>query len=388
MVESERLKYKKSKILLVSQIPPPIHGSTVMTQRFIIALENNKISSHLVQKTFSRNIDDVGKFSISKVLKIPSLCARLIKSILVFKPTITIYFITVGFGSFLVDCLMLLILRAFKIDYVLYMHGIGLRKWRSKSAFPFGLVAQKTLSAALGGIVLGDNLKQDVTDYIPADRIVVLPNAIPDNVLNLSDSKLNEEQLNDEQVRPVTVLFLSNLLPDKGPMNFLRAAKKVLEEEKGIKFVLAGPPRNLEFFSSLNKFIEEEGLKGHVYLPGGVYNEDKDRLFREADIFVFPAKNEAFGLVNLEAMQWGLPIVTSPVGAIPDVILDGENGYIVDPENIRNLANTVLRLVRNPELRFTMGRKGRSMFERKYSLDAFQNNTLNTVQFFVGLQER
>jgi len=373
---------KRAKILIVSQLPPPVHGSTVMTQRFMASLDKGGFDVCIVERTFSHRQEDVGKVTIGKVLKIPQLCFRLIKALILFRPTLAVFFITVGFGSFLVDCLLLSILRLFRVDYILYMHGRGLDRWGKVPVLPLRLVARKALSSAIGGIVLGESLKSDVNAYIPDGSLAVLANGIPDASGNLRAVK-------KKNGGTVTVLFLSNLLPTKGPMSFLRMAKKVLEEEKSVRFVMAGPPRSVDFAATLHNFIRANGLEDSLTMPGGVYGEEKDRLFQEADIFVFPTSYlETFGIVNLEAMQWGLPVISSPVGAIPEVVVDGESGYIVDPEDTEAMAQRVLGLVRNPELRMAMGQRGRERFEKEYSIDAFERNVAKVVNFFMELQKK
>lgn len=373
------------KLLIISQLPPPVHGSTVMTQRFMEALDKCGFDSRIVERNFSRNQEDVERVTVGKVLKIPALCFRLIKTIVSFRPTIAIFYITVGLGSFLVDCLLLFILRIFRVDYVLYMHGRGLRKWGVDAALPMKILAQKSLSSALGGIVLGENLKDDINIFISGDRLINLPNGIPDNVPQDWDRGANLERNG-----VITVLFLSNLLPDKGPMNFLRMAAKVHDEEKKVQFILAGNPGPSEFSAMIDSFIGERNMDSYVVMPGGVYGNEKEQLFQNADIFVFPTSypREAFPVVNLEAMQWALPVISSPIGAISEAVLDGINGYIVEPEDIEAMASSVLKLIRDPELRRAMGRKGRERFEQEYSLDAFERKVKETMNFFMALQEQ
>ena len=374
---------KRPRILSISQLPPPVHGSTVMTQRFMDALARGGFETRIVEKNFSRRQEDVGKVTIGKILKIPHLCFQLIKTLILFKPTLTVFFITVGAGSFLVDCLLLYILRLFEVDYILYMHGRGLDRWGKEPILLMRLVARKSLSSAIGGIVLGENLKSDVNAYIPEGRLVVLPNGIPDA---LGSHLVTRKKAGNSGT--FTVLFLSNLLPSKGPMSFLWMAKKVLQEEKHIRFVMAGPPRSADFAAALHDFIRANNMEDSVSMPGGVYGAKKDILFQYADIFVFPSQEDTFGLVNLEAMKWGLPVISSPIGAIPEIVIDGQTGYIVDPEDTGAMAQRVLELVHNPKLRMAMGQQGRERFEKEYSLHAYERKVFEVLHYFMELQEK
>jgi glycosyltransferase involved in cell wall biosynthesis len=76
------------------------------------------------------------------------------------------------------------------------------------------------------------------------------------------------------------------------------------------------------------------------------------------------------------------------VGAIPDAVIDGVNGYLADPQDSAVMASSVLKLIRDPELRRAMGRKGRERFEQEYSLDAFERKVKETMNFFMALQEQ
>ncbi|MBW2065617.1 MAG: glycosyltransferase family 4 protein [Deltaproteobacteria bacterium] len=375
----------RTRILLVSQLPPPVHGSTVMTQRFMEALAKAGFEVRMVERIFSRRQEDVGKVSLGKVMKIPPLCLRLLTAVLRYRPDLCVFFITVGFGSFLVDCLLLLILRLFRVEYVVYMHGIGLKKWTKESVLPERYLAQKVLSSALGGIVLGESLKDDVIDCIPDSRLAVVPNGIPDMA---ADSKeINSlSKCGEDPHRPVTLLFLANLLPSKGPLAFLQMARRVSAEEKNVRFILAGPPRSKQYADRLMDFIIRHKMQHLVTMPGGVYGKAKDRLFRKADIFVFPSSKEIFGIVNLEAMMWGLPVISSPIGAIPEIVIDEVTGYIIAPHDLEKLADRALKLIRDPKLRHSMGQKGRERYEKEYSITMFERKVKDTVDFFLSLK--
>lgn len=373
----------KTRILVVSQLPPPVHGSTVMTQRFMEALGKCGFDSCIVERNFSRSQEDVERVTVGKVMKIPALCFRLIKAILSFRPTIVVFYITVGLGSFLVDCLLLFIVRIFGVDYVLYMHGRGLNRLGKEVLLPLRLIAKKTLSSSLGGIVLGESLKYDVKDYIADAYLAILPNGIPDS---LRGRCIERKQTGEDG--KIIILFLSNLIPSKGPMTFLQIAKTVIEQEKNVHFIMAGPTDSAIFTDSLKCYIRQNNLENVVSMPGGAYGEMKNKLFQEADIFVFPSTKEAFPVVNLEAMQWGLPVVSTFVGAIPDAVIDGVNGYLADPHDSGGMAESVLKLIRDPELRLAMGRNGRKRFEQEYSIEAFERKVKETMDFFIALQEQ
>ena len=364
------------KILVVGQLPPPVHGSTVMGERFMRALKNNGFETKIVQKTFSKKNEEVGKASLLKLMRVPGHCYRLLKTIRRFKPNLCIYFVTVGITALAVDALLIELLIRCRIPYVLYFHGKGYRKYALGSGKLKRFVVRKTLQRAAGGIVLGEGLKPDVSGYIPNERLFVLPNGIPDITIDVK-----EEHRNDGIVH---VIFMSNLHQTKGPMEFLEMAKIVVDNTEQVRFTIAGSVVDEEFYKRLLNYKESEGLADYVEIPGPLFGKEKEALFMSADIFVFPTYKDTFPLVNLEAMQCGIPVISSNEGAIPDVIRDGVNGYIVDPKNVGQIAARVLELIQNPLLREVMGKAGRNLYKKHYSMDAYERNVKMAVNHFLS----
>ncbi|WP_170161292.1 glycosyltransferase family 4 protein [Methylocaldum marinum] len=347
-----------------------------MAERFVDASIQNGFNTEIVQKTFSRELEEVGKVSLSKIAKVPGFFRRVADAVSCSRPTLCIYFITVGLPSLLVDCMAIRILRRRQIPYVLYFHGKGYRRYEERRYSTVSRIIRNALGHASGGLVLGECLKHDVDHCISNDRLYVLPNGIPD----VEAYKRVCRRGNKE---PIKVIFLANLIPSKGPMTFIAMARKILESEEWVRFVLAGRPASSEYFRQIQAFIESSGLENRVELPGPLYGEAKERLFGEADIFVLPTEKDVFPLVNLEAMQWSLPVVSSPIGAIPEIVRDGVDGFIVDPKNVDLLARRVVELVRNSELRRGMGHSARTRYEAQYSLTAYARNLKRAMDRFL-----
>ena len=365
-----------SSVLVVAQLPPPVHGSNVMAERFMTALEQAGHEARIVEKLFSRSLDEVGRASFKKALMVPALYRSLEQAVDRVRPDCCVFFITVGITSLLVDCLLLHLLRRKGVPYLLYFHGRGFPRYESPRYLPVRGIVRRALRGALGGLVLGEGVKDDVKHLISDDRLFVLPNGIPplDEAHGAAPRPRESE---------ASVVFLSNLIPAKGPMRFLEMVKLVHEKEPAVRFSLAGRHVSIEYLETLQRFVADNGLSGCVNMPGAVYGADKEALLREADVLVFPTSNDTFPVVNLEAMQWGVPVITSPVGAIPEVIRDGVNGFIVEPGDIPGLAKRVLELVRDPALRRRMGEAGRELFERHYSLDGYRDNVDRALSFFL-----
>ena len=100
-------------------------------------------------------------------------------------------------------------------------------------------------------------------------------------------------------------------------------------------------------------------LSGNVRFLGWVGPEQRDQILKEADIFILPSYNEGLPMAILEAMAWGLPIITTPVGGIPEVLIQGQNGLLVEPGNVNQLSKSIQYLMQDMALRQSMGKCSR-----------------------------
>ncbi len=123
----------KHKLLIIGQLPPPVHGSNLMTELFYNSVKKIGYEVLIIQKNFSKRQEDVGKLSITKILKVPLITANLIYHLVINKPDLCFYFISVKPPSFFVDAFFLLLIRLFGVKYVLYLHGKGLLDLGTKS---------------------------------------------------------------------------------------------------------------------------------------------------------------------------------------------------------------------------------------------------------------
>ncbi|MDA9017987.1 glycosyltransferase family 4 protein [bacterium] len=125
----------------------------------------------------------------------------------------------------------------------------------------------------------------------------------------------------------------------------------------------------------LNQKINDLKLQNCVSYLGKKYSHEKHKIFQSSDIFVFPTfyHNETFGIVNIEAMMFGLPVISTSEGGIPDIVLDGETGFIIENQNSNQLAEKIKWFIDNPEQASLMGAKGREHFLENYTLEIFEN---------------
>jgi glycosyltransferase involved in cell wall biosynthesis len=122
----------------------------------------------------------------------------------------------------------------------------------------------------------------------------------------------------------------------------------------------------------LERTVQESGLSGHVRFTGKIPDDRLSSFYDACDLFALPSLGEGFGIVFLEAMAHGKPCIGAQAGAVPEVIQDGRTGLLVRPDDAGALAEALIRLLQNEDLRQAMGQAGRRRFLSEFSFDRFK----------------
>lgn len=162
-------------------------------------------------------------------------------------------------------------------------------------------------------------------------------------------------------VRPY-VLALGRCVPQKGFEFLLRAfAAAIRRDEFDHDLLLAGDGPELPRLAAQ---IDDASLAGRAHLLGVADRKTVVNLYQGCSFFVLPSRYEPLGIVNLEAMAAGRAVVATRVGGVPEIIADGENGLLVEYDDVNSLTEALLRLANDPDLRGALGRRGRSAASR------------------------
>jgi 1,4-alpha-glucan branching enzyme len=196
-------------------------------------------------------------------------------------------------------------------------------------------------------IVCSTYMQQEVVNLfqLPHDKVDILPNGVDPELLQARDHSPASKQgyaLEDERI----VLFLGRLVREKGVQTLLEAAPSILAEHPDVKFVIVGQGYAR---ADLEQRAMQLGISHKVLFTGFVSDEDRNRLLTIADVAVFPSLYEPFGIVALEAMAAGTPVVVSDVGGLADVVEHGRNGLKMYPGDAHSLAVQVNSLLQAPE---------------------------------------
>ncbi len=212
------------------------------------------------------------------------------------------------------------------------------------------------------------------------EKVCVVPNGVDINRF-VSPKPEEKERIKEELGinAECVVLYLSRMSLRKGPNILLKAFGNLLKEldeerRKNVKLIMAGGGEMLPALKAQAKIL---GIGESVVFTGRVDDDIVPKLFRIADVFVLPSITaEAFGMVILEAMASGIPVVATEVGGIPEIVKKSKCGILVEPLNDAELSKAVLKLLEDEELRRKMGRKGRYAAEKHYSWDVVTENVL------------
>ncbi len=173
-----------------------------------------------------------------------------------------------------------------------------------------------------------------------------------------------------------TVLSVARQYPRKNTATLVRAFARVREERPDARLRIVGGGPEL---GRLRRLVRGMGLEGPVRLEGEVAGLERlQAAYAGADLFCLPSLQEGFGIVFLEAMAAGLPVVAGDAAAVPEVVPDGETGLLVDPRDPDAVAGALLRLLSDGELRRSMARAGRERV-RAYGWPAVARRFLDAV---------
>ncbi len=164
---------------------------------------------------------------------------------------------------------------------------------------------------------------------------------------------------------------VGHLLPEKGQEFLIRAMPEMAKRAGNCRLVLAGDGRSR---SRLERLAGEVGVSGAVHFAGEV--KDVAEVYRALDIFVFPSLAEPLGSSLLTAMAWALPAVAAEGGAVPEVIEAGRNGVLVPPRDPAAIAESVARLLAEPERARALGQAARRTIEERFTADRMVDATL------------
>jgi glycosyltransferase involved in cell wall biosynthesis len=344
----------------------PIHIVQIgasLEQNGGIATVENLILKYTPDDVRVTHITSHDEGSILHRIKVFTKCVFQLLGQLILKPTDVIHIHVSDRGSLIRKSIVALIGFSFGKPVVMHTHG---------GPFPVtyaGLpkAAQKFLNWLFGKcsgfIVLSQGWKDFYvqTCHLNPQKVWVLinPTEIPATI---------PDRVDREGV--VTLFYCGRISQQKGAFDMIRAFAQLPPQNLNSAHLIIAGDVGIEEGKQL---VESLNLTTSVSFPGWVNADDREKLLAKSDIFLLPSYHEGMPMGVLEAMSWGLPVITTPVGGIPEVISDRENGLLINPGDIDALSEAMKDTIADRNLRLSLGQNARKSVQ-KFDIKNYWHN--------------
>jgi glycosyltransferase involved in cell wall biosynthesis len=246
-----------------------------------------------------------------------------------------------------------------RVDF--HLGGNSLSRWKYRQVDCFICASE-----AIRRIIVGDGVAEEravtVHEGIDVGRVESAPRA----------------KLHEDLWLPHDAPLVGNvaaLVAHKGQKHLVEAAALVVRQVPDARFVIAGEG---ELRPALERQIKEHHLEKHILLAG--FRPDVLSLHKAFDVFVMSSVTEGLGTSLLDAMASAKPVVATTAGGIPEVVVDGETGYLVPPRDHQAMAEAIVRLLKDPELRRRQGEAGLTRVRERFSAERMVDETLRVYR--------
>ncbi|MGB9842133.1 MAG: glycosyltransferase family 4 protein [Candidatus Bathyarchaeales archaeon] len=216
-------------------------------------------------------------------------------------------------------------------------------------------------------IAVSDFTRRELLQYYPvkADKIRVIHNGVDISKFKPADDKRKAKAELGLSTADKAVLSVGRLYARKGLFTLIESAALVTKKFKNVKFIIAGKGLSNEMAKLVN-YAAKLGVKENLVFTGYFPDKKLPRLYQAADIFAFSTFYENLPFAVLEALSTGLPVVTTRVGGIPEMIESGRNGFLVEPFNACELAAKILFYLEHPAVAAEMALSARRTIEARF----------------------
>lgn len=353
---------KNNNILFLLHLPPAVHGVSIVGELIKKSrIINDSFEARYINLLVSRSINETGKTKFLKLWRFFISWFKLLIELIKEKPTLCYFALSNSGSAFYKDVALVSLLKLFRVKTVFHIHSKGIKKNESNS---INCSLYKYVFKESSVIILSKYLYDDIKTFVSKEQVYICPNGVKDIIENSVPKPENKPGY-------IKILFLSNLIVLKGVFILIEACEILLRRGHNFSCDFVGGEGDVSSHQ-FKKVVEKRGLTETVKYLGKRYGEDKNKVYQSADIFVLPTMNDCFPLVLLEAMQYGLPAISTVEGGIPDIVENNVTGFMVDQNNPVDLADKLEILMNNDTLRIQMGKAGREKYEKEFTLQAFE----------------
>lgn len=337
-------------ILQLGPLPPPVGGMATV----VANLQQSLSANHEVRVVNNRKTTAPDRSLWQGITAQLRLLFRFAGEIHRFKPDV-VHIHTCSYNTFWRNGVDVLLARLFGRRVVLHIHGAMFHTFLAGLSRPRAWLARLILGLTHRVIALGEQWHTVLSPWAGADKVAVVPNGVP-----------VPEQAIDLATRSPHILCFANYERRKGQGDLLHAVAGLDRDD--IRLSLYGFESEAGERQRLQTLAEELGLGDQVTIPGPVSGADKDAAVTAASLFVLPSYDEGLPMAMLEAMAAGLPVIVTRVGAIPEAMVEGEEGLIYSAGDIATLKEHLERLISAPDQAVAIAQAGRQRVIEEFSL--------------------
>ena len=356
----------RPRVLMVGPLPLPLGGVQLMNQMLIGSSLGREFELETVNTSKGMLRWAVEAPSWRTPLYLVRDVARLLSALVRFRPRI-VYVHAAPSLSFLRDWLFMVIARLAGAKVVCHYHGTVHTKFPSLRTSRGRCIGRVLMRAAHHVIVLGPTYAREMGEAWHRNGDISWSPNMADVELFRGVSPAEPAQWLKPGER--AVLFVGRLSAPKGIFDLFDAIPRVIERHPEVRFVLVGVAESDDREPMLRAEVARRGVAERVTFLGSLEGRDKARAYVSSSLIVVPSWTEAFPLVIPEAMAAGLPIVVTAVGAIPDFVTDGADGFLVAPHDPESLADRMNRLLDDEPLRRAIAERVRERPPREFAIE-------------------
>jgi len=294
------------------------------------------------------------------VLRFISMPFRFLWKIWTFWPDVVHFNPSFDCKSIIRELNMVAISKLFKRTTLLQFHGGNLSNFIKNGRIPFYIKLIIKLTSHLA--VLTNIQKEPILKYCSSNKISVIPNMVDTTLFSIKDHQYRSHY---------RILYMSKIESKKGIFDVIDAIQDVINNFPNVTFLFAGDGPDRE---KLKLLCCESGLEDHVKLLGYVQDKKKATFLSRGDIFLFPSQyDEGMPYSLIEAMAAGLPVIATSMGGVPEVIENSVNGFLIQSQQPKQLAQTIIKLLSNNKARKKMGQLNRYKTETEYDIKVVSN---------------
>lgn len=371
------MRRQKPEILFILHLPPPVHGAA-MVGKYIhdSRLVNDTFGCHYINLATAKSLADIGRPGLGKLFRFIGLLRLIRRSVRRIRPQLVYVTPNACGAAFYKDFIVVQMLKGMSCKVVVHYHnkGVATRQDRKLDNWLY-----RRFFKGLKVILLSEALYPDISKYVRREDVRFCPNGIPET--------LAEEPCAEKHNAVPHILFLSNLIESKGVIVLLDALK--ILKDKGYSFIcdfVGGETAEIDA-ARFKREVAERHLAEVAVYHGRKYGAEKSDSLHKSDIFAFPTfySNECFPVVLLEAMQQGLPCISTDEGGITDIVENGVTGFIVQRKDADSLAEKLSLLIDNAAMRRQMGINGRKKYEKEFTYNVFEHNLVSILNEFISI---